>query len=211
MEKSIKKHNVTTAILLMIGIPILCWAFGDTPKRNYLKEGISILTILAYFQMIGQFFLARSNRHLMKVHQMSKVLKVHKIIGYAFVFILLLHPFLIVFPRYFESGVNPVEAFITIISTYGSIGMLLGIIAWILMLILGMTSLFRNKIGLPHKTWRIFHGTLSIAFIILATWHAIDLGRHTNMMLSAYMIILGSIGIALLLKTYFSKTLKEEK
>ena len=209
MEKTIKKYNIIAAILMIIGFPILCWVLGDTPKRTWLKEGISILTILAYFLMIGQFFLARSNRNLLKAHQMNKVLKIHKIIGYAFVIILLIHPFLIVFPRYFESGVKPVEAFITIISSYGSIGVLLGIIAWLFMLILGITSLFRNKIGLSYKTWRIFHGSLSIAFIVLASWHAIDLGRHTNIMMSAYMITLGGAGVALLLKTYFFKSLKE--
>ncbi len=209
MENTIKKYNIIAAIMAIVIFPILFWALGDAPKRTWLKEAISILTILAYFMMLGQFFLARSNHFMLKAHKMNRVLKLHKFIGYLFVLILLIHPLLIVFPRYFEAGVDPVEAFITILSTYDSIGVLFGIIAWCLMLILGITSLFRNKIGLSYKNWKIFHGLLSIAFIIFASWHAIDLGRHTNIWMSVYMIIIGGIGIILLLSTYFSKSLKE--
>ncbi len=207
MENRIKKYNVIAAIFIIMSFPILFWALGDTPKRSWLKEAISLLTLLGYFFMLGQFFLTRSNRKVLKVYKMSKIIKIHKIIGYVFVIILLIHPFLIIMPRFFESGIEPAEAFITMISTYNSPGVLLGIIAWCIMLILGITSFFRNKIGLTYKSWRIFHGLLSIAFIILASWHAIDLGRHTNMWMSVYMIIIGGSGIVLLLKTYFSNSL----
>ncbi len=211
MEKQIKKYNIIGAILLFIGFPIFFWAIGDIPKRTILKEAISVLTLLAYFLMLGQFFLARTNKNLLSGHKMSSILNIHKIIGYIFVTFLLFHPLLIVFPRYFESGVNPVEAFITIISTYHNTGVLLGIISWTLILILGFTSFFRNKIGMSFKTWRVFHGLLSIAFIILATWHAIDLGRHTNLNMSIFMIILAGFGVLLVMKSYQIKPLNRRE
>ncbi len=62
---------------------------------------------------------------------MSKVIKYHKIIGYTFVIILFFHPLYLVVPRFFESGVSPVDAFITIITTLNQ-GVVLGIIAWCL-------------------------------------------------------------------------------
>lgn len=133
---------------------------------------------------------------------MGKVIKVHKIIGYVFVGVLIVHPFLIVVPRFFESGVKPGEAFITIITTFRSTGIILGMIAWCLLLIIGITSYFRNHLGLKHKTWKVLHGILSILFVSLATWHAIDLGRHTDEIMSALMIMLACYGIYLLLKSY---------
>jgi len=175
------------------------------PWRTVLKDSISILAILSFFLMLGQFFLARSNKNILKEFKMSNVLKVHKFIGYVFVPILLVHPFLIVVPRYFESGVSPADAFLTLITTFDSLGVVLGMIAWGLMILIGITSLFRNKLPLSYKAWRVFHGILSISFIALATWHATNLGRHTNIPMSVLMITLAGMGILLLLKTYILK------
>ncbi len=188
---------------IFIGLPILFWAMGDFPRRTYLKESLSILFILSFCLMLGQFFLARSNRSGVSGIKMSLVLKIHKAIGYIFVSVLLIHPFLIVVPRYFESGIEPIEAFTTIITTVDSLGIVLGIVAWSLMLILGITSLIRRRLPMTYGTWRIFHGILSIVFISVATWHAVDLGRHTDLAMSAFLITLAASGILLLLRIYF--------
>jgi len=120
-------------------------------------------------------------------------MKVHKIIGYSCVTVLLMHPFFLVIPRLFESGIGPVDAFVTIITTYTSRGVVLGLIAWCLMLIFGITSLARKILPMKYKSWRVFHGILAIAFISVATWHTIVLGRHTDLAMSIF-IILRAVG-----------------
>lgn len=210
MLSDMKKYNTIIAILLFVGLPLLFWALGDVPRRTVLKESISILTLLAFSIMLAQVYLSRTNRKMLKGHKMSGVLKLHKVIGYIFVSILLLHPFLIVVPRYFEAGVDPIEAFFTLLNNYDTTGVLLGIIAWSLMLVLGLTSLFRRRIGMSYKTWRVYHGILSILFIGLASWHAIDLGRHTNAAMSTFIIILAGGGMILLLNTYLLKPIKSK-
>ena len=209
MSEFIKKYNVTTALLIFIALPLIFLALGDFPRRTVLKESISILTILAFFLMLAQFFLTRSSKSILKVHKMSRILTMHKLMGYIVVLILLIHPFLIVVPRYFESGIAPMDACMTLVTSFDSLGVVLGMIAWCLMLILGLTSMLRNKLGMPYKTWRVFHGILSILFISLATWHAIDLGRHMDKAMSIFMIILAGSGIMLLLNTYFFKSAKK--
>ena len=141
---------------------------------------------------------------------MGKVIKLHKVIGYIFVSILMVHPFLIVVPRFFEAGIAPGEAFGTMLTTWDSQGIILGMIAWVLMLILGITSAFRKRLGMKYTTWRVFHGLLSIAFITLATWHAMDLGRHTDLPMSLYMGAIAGIGVLLLLRTYLFNPAKTE-
>jgi predicted ferric reductase len=206
MSEYTKRNYLIPATLILIGLPLLFWALGDFPQRTVLKESLSVLSVLAFCLMLGQFFLARSNKSALKSLKMSTALKFHKVIGYIFVVVLLVHPFLIVVPRYFESGVEPMEAFITIITTFDSLGVVLGIIAWCLMFILGVTALIRNMLPMKYKTWRVFHGVLAILFISLATWHAVDLGRHTDQTMSIYMIILAASGVLLLLKTYIFKS-----
>jgi predicted ferric reductase len=206
---NMKTYNRMAAILLFLALPLLFWALGDTPRRSFLKEIISIITILGYFLMLGQFFISRGNQKVLKTHKTGKVVHLHKVIGYIFIPILLLHPFLMVVPRFFEAGITPIAAFTTIITTWDSQGLVLGMIAWMLMLILGLTSIFRKKMGMKYTTWRIFHGILSMAFILLATWHAMDLGRHTDLPMSLYMGAIAGLGILFLLRTYLFNPAKK--
>jgi len=210
MEKLIKKYNIIIAIVVFIGIPLLFYSLGNYPRRSILKESISILTILALFQMLSQFYLARSNKVMLQANKMASVVKVHKFIGYFFVSILLLHPILIVFPRYFESGVEPITALIALLTSFDNTGVLLGMIAYVLMLILGLTSLMRNKLSMSYKSWRVFHGILSVLFIGFATLHVIKQGRHSSLPFSLYIAGVAFIGILLLLKMYFSKLIKRK-
>lgn len=208
MEKQLKKYSLIFGTAVFIVLPILFYIQGDFPRRSILKESLSVLTILAFFMMLAQFYLARSNKKTIKAFKMSEVIKVHKFIGYLFVAVLFMHPFMIVFPRYFEAGVSPMDALYTLLFDYGNTGVLFGIIAWVLMLIIGITSIFRNKLGIKYNTWRYLHGLISILFIALASIHVIKLGRHANFSISLLIITLSSIGIYLLLKTYilnFSK------
>jgi predicted ferric reductase len=70
------------------------------------------------------------------------------------------------------------------------------------MLILLGTALFRKRIPLSYKNWVTVHRWLAIAFIIFACWHALDLGRHTDLVLSTYILLLALCCIALHLKDF---------
>ena len=204
MRTVIKSNFLRQSVLAFTGMPLLIWAMGNFPNRSLLKESLSVITILAFCQMIGQFFLARTNRSAVAAHKMSNVVRYHKVVGYTLVAILFFHPLYLVVPRFFEPGVSPVDAFFTIITTLNQ-GVVLGIAAWCLMLTLGITALVRKKLPMKYKTWRVFHGILAMLFISTATWHVIDLGRHLNLAMSIFIGMLAAGGILLLLKTYLLK------
>lgn len=210
MSTYIKSRFFGQSILAFIGIPLLIWVTGNYPERSLFKESLSVITILAFCQMMGQFFWARTSRFILADLKMSKVIKYHKIIGYTFVVILLLHPIYLVIPRLFEAGVSPVDAFVTIITTLNQ-GIVLGIIAWCLMLVLGITSFLRNVLPMRYKTWRVFHGILALLFIFIAAWHVIDLGRHSNPAMSILITILTAGGALLLLKIYTAEKTKNNE
>jgi predicted ferric reductase len=209
MLNKIKAYNRIVSILVFIGLPLLFWALGDIPRRSTLKEAISVLTLVAFSLMLGQFYLARSNRQILKEHKMNKVINWHKVIGYILVPLLLFHPFLIAIPRYFESGIEPNEAFIKILTTFDNQGIVLGISAWCLMFVLGLTSFFRKLIPLSYKTWRIIHGILSVCFIATATWHVLKLGRHIDTAMTVFILIVATGGVILLLQTYSLPSIKK--
>ena len=190
----VKSNFLRQSVLAFTGMPLLIWAMGNLPKRTVLKGTLSIITILAFSQMIGQLFWARTNKYAVADLRMAKIIKYHKIIGYAFVIVLLFHPVLLVVPKFFESGVAPVNAFITIVTTLNQ-GVVLGMMAWCLMLILGITAFARNKLPMEYKTWRVFHGIVAILFIFVAAWHVIALGRHSSLAMSIFITLLTTCGV----------------
>lgn len=211
MSTNIKTLYLLLASIFFILLPILFFLLTPLPQRSFLKDTISIFTILAFFILIGQFYLSKINEGIKELFKITKVIKIHKIIGYIFIPILLFHPFLIVIPRFFEVGANPIESFIKMITTFDSLGVILGVISWILILILGFTSMFKNIINITYKSWKILHGILSLAFIIIASWHAIEIGRHMSLAISILIIALIFVGTLLLLKSYFFTNKKRIK
>jgi len=209
MESKIKIYNRIGAIVVFIGLPVMFWALSEVPHQSVLRESISVITLLAFSFMLLQFYLSRINRPVLKEHNMGKVLKWHKTLGYIFVVVLLIHPFLVILPRYYESGIDPKDAFMTMITTFSSPGIILGMIAWCLMFLIGLTSLIRKILPLSYKTWRLIHGILSIAFIITATLHVLKLGRHIDKSLSVFIIILAAGGVFLLIRTYILSNSKK--
>ena len=206
MGNKINSYNRLVAIAVFVILPVLLYAFGYFARRSLLKEVISLTTLLAFFVMLLQLYLSRANHPILDGHKMASVVKWHKALGYVFLGILLLHPFLIVLPRYFEAGITPSDAFVELISNFNQQGLLLGLIAWSLMLILVVTSMFRKSLPFSYKTWRVIHGIISILFVGIASFHVIDMGRHINAPMAGLIAVLSIVGIALLLKIYVFKS-----
>lgn len=189
-----------------VGLPMVFYALSDAPTRSALKEALSILTVLAFSMMIAQFYLARSNTALFRIFKAPKVQTVHKYIAYSAIGVILLHPYLIVLPRYFEGGVAPWTAFVEIVTNISNPGILAGIVAWIVVLMIGITAYFRRNVmqqmDKKYRGWRGLHAVLVLAFVLPATWHVIDLGRHLGWGLSLYFLALLTGGLVLLARLY---------
>lgn len=196
MEKIIKKYNILTGTVVFICIPILFYFLGNEVYRSTLKEFFSLLTILSFSLVFSQFFISRINDDIRYGNKVSKILNFHKYLGYTVIAILFLHPLFIVIPRYFEGGINPIDAFWTMITSFDNLGVLFGMISWFLMLLIGITSFLRIKMGWKYKNWKLFHGITSLVFVLLATLHVIKLGRHSEYALSIFFIFLVGISIA---------------
>lgn len=203
MDTRIKIFNRLTIIVVFVMAPIALYVFGYFPRRTLLKEAISLVTILAFFVMLMLFYLSRANITLLRGNHFKKVIQRHKALGYIFVSVILVHPFLVVLPRYFEPGISLNEAFLELISNFDKKGLWLGLLAWCLVIILGVISYFRDKLPMKYNSWRILHGILSIVFICVASLHVIDMGRHINQPMIILISILTLYGVAMLLKPYF--------
>lgn len=203
MKDNNKKQYLVPGFILYLAIPLFYMIFGNFESRTILKEVISLAVVGSLFIFLGQFYLSRANIINIKGHKFSTVINIHKVLGYAAIIIILLHPILIIVPRYFESSLEISDALTLILTDFGSKGIVLGMIAMALMLAIGILSILRKKLKIKYTTWRYIHGGLSLIFAILASWHAVDLGRHMDSFLSTYTIIMASISIVFLIRLYF--------
>lgn len=206
MAIDIKRYQIALAVLTFVAVPGMLFVFGDVPARALVKEAFSLLTVLAFAGLLGQFYLARSNRSFVSAFRFSSVLRVHKAVGYTVVVVFLLHPLLIVLPRAFEGGVAPTDALVTLLTTFDSPGIVLGLVAWALLFVVWLTSMFRDRLPLRYPTWKRMHGVLSMLFIVTAAWHAIELGRHMDAAMTTFVVALAATGVVLLLGHYAAPT-----
>lgn len=209
MEKRIQLYQKIAAVLLFVFLPIALRAVSDAPQRGWFKEGLSLLTMISFSILMLQFYMSKINKGMMKAHKFSNVLTWHKVLGYVFIGVLLVHPFFIVLPRYFESGVAPGDAFSQLLSSYSNPSVFMGMLAWVLMLLLGLSAMFRNQLPMSYKAWKVFHGILSALFISSAVYHIINLGRHSTPPMQLYLLIIAGVAIALLINSYLFNTKKE--
>ncbi|WP_157972927.1 ferric reductase-like transmembrane domain-containing protein [Aureibaculum luteum] len=209
MNKESKIYKLLPLILVFVGVPLLLWALGEFPKRSVFKELLSLIIILTFSLLLGQFFLTRTNKILVKQIKMSSVLKIHKFIGYVFIIIIMAHPFFIILPKFFDNTKTPFEAFTILLTSFNSLGIVLGMVAYMIMLIILITSFFRFKLHLQYRTWRKVHGYLAMLFIITATSHVINIGRYNSTSFSIYYLIVVASGIFYLLRIYLFKSTKK--
>ena len=197
-------------IIAFIAVPLFLYFSVNFPRRTTLMETLSIVTILAFSLLLSQFFTSRLNYKLMKQIRMVNVVAIHRVIGYVFISVILLHPFFIIIPKFFDNGVTPTEAFVKLITTFSSTGIILGLIAYAIMLILMVTAFFRFKMHLHYRIWRSLHGYLTLLFVITAIWHVINMGRHSNSSFTLFYLLVVAIGIYYVLRKYLFKTTKNE-
>ena len=202
MANNLLTDGCVRLAVFSVTMPILLYMAADLPQRTLLKESLSLLVIVSFSFMIAQFFLSRSGRKLFPDMKMGRVMQLHKILGYIFIPVLLVHPILIVVPRFFEAGVDPMDAFFTMLTTFESVGIVLGLCSWLLMLIIGLTSYFRSQLFKSYTNWRSVHGVLSVLFIISGLWHALELGRHMHGLLSLFIVACSTVGLLLFSKTF---------
>lgn len=201
--------KLSVLIITFMGVPLFLYFSSDFPKRFTLMECISILTILAFSLLLSQFFTSRLNYKLMKQIRMVNVLAIHKFIGYFFISVMMLHPFFIIIPKFFDDAVTPSDAFVRLITTYSTTGIIFGLIAYAIMLLLMLTAFFRFKMHLHYRTWRRLHGYITLLFVIAASWHVIDMGRHSNSSFILFYLLVVAVGIYYVLRKYLFKTVKK--
>jgi predicted ferric reductase len=80
-----------------------------------------------------------------------------------------------------------------------------GLFAWTLLWIWVLMSMYRDKLGMKYEMWRYSHALGFVAMIVLATHHAVTVGRHGryNIWFDVLWITLCAVAVGAVFYTYF--------
>jgi predicted ferric reductase len=99
----------------------------------------------------------------------------HKTVGQWIGGFFLLHPLLILAPKFIQSYDDGIRSLIEVIT---SPAMLTGIIAWVAMIIWTLMAVFKNRLSMRYETWRLTHMLGFVVIAVLATLHITSVGSH---------------------------------
>lgn len=203
MHNHTRKSYLLHFTFIFVLFPCLLYVISGMEAGTALKSILSVTTLLAFSLMLGQMYLSGSNNFTVQILKMRMLSRLHIIVGYVCCLFLLAHPLFIVVPRFFEGGVSPVDALLLMLTTYSSKGVVLGIMAWGLVLFLVFMSFFRKMLPVAYNHWKKLHGVCAVVLTVLSTWHVIELGYHSAMVLSLFFLLLAAGGVSLLMNNYY--------
>jgi predicted ferric reductase len=192
-------RNDLVVLYLLIGAvaPVFLAMSQEVPSGSVFKQLVLILSLAAFGLILGQFWLSK----LLPWHEVharpAVVIRWHKVVGYATVGFFLIHPILMIARRFWVQESDPLDNLLLMLRAPA---LLPAIVAWVLLVLLVVLALVRR--GFSTKSWRIMHGLISSAFVAMAVWHVVAVGRHSNAAMSAYWIVLAAGAVGALLVSY---------
>lgn len=147
------------------------------PSRPFWDELSSGLALASLSILLVEFLLSGRFRAISKRIGMDVTMRFHQLLARTAAVFVLVHPFL-----YTTSmGIGrPDDA-----TGLGHLGLsgptiVSGVVAWLLLMVLIITAIFRNSIGYTYERWRATHAIAAILVAGLSAHHAILAGRYSG-------------------------------
>ena len=144
-------------------------------QRGLFETLISALSIAGFTALLAQYALSGRLQSVTQYAGIDNGMRIHRKAGEFIALFFFLHPFLIVLPRFW---IAPQLAVDDLWLMFTSSESATGVYAWALMGFWVLFAIVRDKLPITYEAWRISHGIGLVAVAILATWHAVTVGRH---------------------------------
>lgn len=171
---------------------------------------LTMLNIAMFAALLAQYHLSGRIPSITRIAGVDNGMHLHRKAGEIIGLFFLLHPLLIVAPRFL---IAPQKALVDFWSSVTTNEVSTGVFAWSIMTVFVLMSMYREKLKLGYEAWRISHGVGLIAVAILGTDHAVSVGRHGryNGWFDAMWIVLCALAVAIVAYTYFLRPVLQKK
>lgn len=198
------------AYILIVFVPYVWSTTQNLEVRGVYETILTALNISMFAALLAQYPLSGRLSMVTRYSGVDNGMLLHRKAGEIVALFFLLHPFLIVAPRFFLS---PQRAFGDLWSTFTTTESSTGVFAWAIMIVWVLMSMYRDKLKISYEAWRVSHGVGLVAVAILGTEHAVSVGRHGRYdpWFDAMWILLCTIAVGIVAFTYFIRPTMQKK
>lgn len=166
---------LTLQVCLLMLIPYVFLALLPMDNKGLYVEIVSFFNLVMMLSMLLQFPLAARLKRTKLFSRIDWNMQQHKRMGKWIGAFFFLHPLLILLPKWLLSGA---DLSLSIIESITSPRLLTGIIAWVLLAVWVLFSIYKNKFPISYAKWKLLHTAGFMVVLILATWHITQVGSH---------------------------------
>lgn len=199
-----RNSRLLLGYLALLPVPFLFTFALNMEDKGPYASALTAMNTLAMMAFYLQFPLGSRLKQIPLFANIDWNITHHKKIGQWIGIIILLHPILILAPRFlvsFEDGMHSLRSVLT------APQMLTGIIAWVGLILWILTAIFRQQLRLSYELWRFTHMLGFVAIAILATLHVMSVGSHGQFDETFNLVwwILGYLSVSMVLYNYIVK------
>lgn len=157
-------------LMLVALLPLLLAWVGDRPGRGWLVELGTGLGMVALGLMVVQAWTSGRQPSIAPNFGADNLMHFHRHLGLYAVLLALAHPLalFIADPDYLRY-LDPREDWMRAIALWVVVGALV---------LIAVSSYFRQAFGLSYELWRLLHGALALAILVLGLGHALMVDHH---------------------------------
>lgn len=171
------RSGILIAGYLCLAVTPLALAYAEgMPPRPFRDELAAGLGLVGFAMLLMEFFLSGRFRAISGRIGIDLTMRFHQLVARSLMLFILIHPFLYSIP--FKS---PLPWDTTGRFTLGleATSIVTGVVAWLLLAILVLTSVYRNQLPYRYEVWRLAHGIGAICVAGFGLHHALEAGRYS--------------------------------
>lgn len=201
IAKGLSPVFLSFCYFLVSALPLFLISINGLPARAFPDEIATHFGLVAYIWILLSFLLSGRFKSISGRIGIDKTIRFHQFMAIVLGLFIFLHPYLYslsISPPYPWDSSRQFSLFLTFPA------LVFGILAWIIVLALIVTSIFRDELPFSYETWRILHGLGAVIVVVGSTIHVFDIGRYTNAipLVKALWIVLILLASLTLWRTY---------
>jgi predicted ferric reductase len=169
------QHLLTLGYFILLLLPFAIAQSLGMLSENVYRTILSVVNLIAMMAFFVQFPLAGRLKRFPLFANIDWGMTKHKQLGKYLGVFFFLHPLLILAPKLFVSFD---EFTFSVVNAVTSPQLLTGLVAWGVMLVWVLMSIYKDKLSISYETWRLCHVIGFVVIASLATLHVTTVGSH---------------------------------
>lgn len=187
-------------------LPLLLAAIGGAECLGLWTDFASATGLVAGAMMLLQLVTSGRFEWISGRVGIDTTMAFHKWMARAIAVLIILHPLLFVAPLLWS---DPGAAMLRLWTMFTSPRFAAGAAAWLLVVVLVIMAVARDRLNIRYELWRALHLVMSLAAIILTLLHVLRVGLYSSdALLSGFWFLGAAATLAVTLVLYVARTLK---